>query len=128
MQCGLLQLPELVAFAKFRGMQSLLGKGERLDHCERDSKAAKRKKGMQDKKSGKNGWRRKIQFKKSNSSSPVNTKERTATIRTSTVFEEAAADKDIPLFFRRYTEKYPFGNVHMSLRIGPLLIENGVAQ
>ncbi|KAK6528282.1 hypothetical protein TWF281_009528 [Arthrobotrys megalospora] len=41
--------------------------------------------------------------------------------------EEAAADDDIPFFLRRYTEQYPFGNVHMALRIGPLVVENGVA-
>jgi hypothetical protein len=44
------------------------------------------------------------------------------------VAREAMADGDIPLFFRRYTEKYPFGNVHMALRVGPLVIENGVSQ
>lgn len=41
---------------------------------------------------------------------------------------EAAADEDIPLFFRQFTQQYPFGNVHMALRVGPLVIENGVAQ
>lgn len=40
----------------------------------------------------------------------------------------ARTDGDIPLFFRRYTEEYPFGNVHMALRVGPLVIENGVSQ
>ncbi|KAL8299181.1 hypothetical protein RB593_009180 [Gaeumannomyces tritici] len=37
------------------------------------------------------------------------------------------ADDDIPLFFRRFATKYPFGNVHMALRVGPLVIENGVS-
>ena len=41
---------------------------------------------------------------------------------------ESEADEDIPLFFRQFTEKYPFGNVHMALRVGPLVIENGVSQ
>jgi len=27
---------------------------------------------------------------------------------------------------RKFTNKYPFGNVHMALRVGPLIIENGV--
>ncbi|KAB8228656.1 uncharacterized protein BDW43DRAFT_315727 [Aspergillus alliaceus] len=40
---------------------------------------------------------------------------------------EAQANEDIPLFFRQFTEKYPFGNVHMALRVGPLVIENGVS-
>lgn len=42
--------------------------------------------------------------------------------------EEAEADEDIPFFLRQYTEKYPFGNVHMALRVGPIVIENGVTQ
>ncbi|KAK9860252.1 hypothetical protein MYU51_010677 [Penicillium brevicompactum] len=46
---------------------------------------------------------------------------------TTSVASEATADEDIPLFFRRYTERYPFGNVHMALRVGPLVIENGVS-
>ena len=79
MQCGLLKLPELVALAKYDGMQTVLGKGKGMDNVKKISR---------DKKS----------------------------------------DKDIPFFFRKYTEKYPFGNVHMALRVGPLLVENGVAQ
>ncbi|KAJ5716602.1 hypothetical protein N7493_008513 [Penicillium malachiteum] len=41
---------------------------------------------------------------------------------------EAGADDDVPLLFRRFAKQYPFGNVHMGLRIGPLVIENGVQQ
>lgn len=127
MRCGLLQLPELVAFAKFRGMQILPGKASKPDDFAQDSKEGKKKKAMQEKNSEKNGWQR-LELKKTTTSSLVNSTERTVTSGESTVFEEAAADRDIPLFFRKYTEKYPFGNVHMSLRVGPLLIENGVAQ
>lgn len=127
MQCGLLQLPKLVAFAKFRGMQSLLANGERPADFERDSNEVNSQKAVQEKKSEMNGWQ-KFRSKRSTRSSLVNTKERIATSETSIVYKEAAVDKDIPLFFRRYTQKYPFGNVHVSLRIGPLLIENGVPQ
>ncbi|KAF5021924.1 hypothetical protein F66182_6027 [Fusarium sp. NRRL 66182] len=35
--------------------------------------------------------------------------------------------EDIPIYLRSTTDKYPYGNVHMALRIGPLIIENGVA-
>jgi hypothetical protein len=41
---------------------------------------------------------------------------------------DAEADTDIPLFLRKFARKNPFGDVHMALRVGPLLIENGVAQ
>ncbi|KAF9894907.1 hypothetical protein FE257_004529 [Aspergillus nanangensis] len=38
-------------------------------------------------------------------------------------------DESIPSFFRQFPEKekYPLGNTHMALRLGPLVIENGVA-
>ncbi|KAG4252959.1 hypothetical protein FPRO03_08408 [Fusarium proliferatum] len=35
--------------------------------------------------------------------------------------------EDIPIYLRSTIEKYPYGNVHMALRFGPLIIENGVA-
>lgn len=34
--------------------------------------------------------------------------------------------EDVPLYLRSIIEKYPYGNVHMALRIGPIVIENGV--
>jgi hypothetical protein len=34
--------------------------------------------------------------------------------------------EDVPIFLQATTEKYPYGNVHMALRIGPVVIENGV--
>jgi hypothetical protein len=40
-------------------------------------------------------------------------------------YVEEEADSEIPTFMKKYTERYPFGNVHMALRFGPLLIENG---
>lgn len=47
-------------------------------------------------------------------------------LATETVISEKQADQDIPFFIRSITDRYPFGNVHMALRIGPLLVENGV--
>ncbi|KAM5363050.1 hypothetical protein ACJZ2D_012235 [Fusarium nematophilum] len=35
--------------------------------------------------------------------------------------------EDIPLYLRSTTNKYPYGNVHTALRMGPIIIENGVA-
>lgn len=42
--------------------------------------------------------------------------------------EEAMSDTDIPLFYRECAEDYPFAGMHMALRIGPLVIENGVSK
>lgn len=36
--------------------------------------------------------------------------------------------QDIPVYLRSITDKYPYGNIHMALRIGPMIIENGVAK
>lgn len=44
------------------------------------------------------------------------------------VADEDLDEETIPFYLRRYTKKSPFGNVHMALRIGPLMIENGVAK
>jgi hypothetical protein len=73
------------------------------------------------------GWRRR-QLRTVTRTSLHDAKQRTATSGATTVADEVEADEDIPFFFRKYTEKYPFGNVHMSLRVGPLVIENGVTQ
>ncbi|KAF9885599.1 hypothetical protein FE257_012805 [Aspergillus nanangensis] len=40
---------------------------------------------------------------------------------------QAMADKGIHPTFRDCAERYPYANVHMALRIGPLVIENGVS-
>ncbi|KAE8152475.1 hypothetical protein BDV25DRAFT_65015 [Aspergillus avenaceus] len=37
------------------------------------------------------------------------------------------ANEDIPFFLRQRTENYPFTDVHMALRIGPLVIENSAS-
>lgn len=36
--------------------------------------------------------------------------------------------EDIPFYLRSTADNIPWGNVHMALRFGPLVIENGVAQ
>ena len=129
MQCGILKLPELVARAKYDGMQTVLGKGRGPDNAKQESKEKKNDKRTIEERDVKkeNRWNR-AQLKKVTSASLVDANERSATSGETTVFEEAQADKDIPFFFRKYTEKYPFGNVHVALRVGPLLVENGVAQ
>ena len=41
---------------------------------------------------------------------------------------EDRLDADLPLAFRGIASKFPFGNTHIALMIGPLIIENGVPQ
>ena len=129
MQCGLLKLPELVALAKYDGMQTVLGKGKGMDNVKKNSKDKKSDKEITREGNAKKEMRQnRFHLKKVTGASLVDAKERTASSGETIEFEEAEADKDIPFFFRKYTEKYPFGNVHMALRVGPLLVENGVAQ
>jgi hypothetical protein len=58
----------------------------------------------------------------------ANTSGRVAEDAQTVGFEEGQVDEDedVPFFLRKSVNKTPFGNVHMALRIGPLIIENGV--
>ena len=51
-----------------------------------------------------------------------------ATGSTGTSIDEAEADEEIPIFSKTYARKYPFGHVKMALRVGPLLIGNGMVK
>lgn len=109
MQCGLIKLGEIIAVAKSRGLQSSVG-----------IKPAKRKPQEQKEPSAK-----KVKTVKGVN---LHDEKKGTMSGTTSVVSEAQADEGIPLFFRKFAKKYPFGNVHMALRVGPLVIENGVAQ
>jgi len=133
-QCGILKLGELVALAKYDGIQTVVGVTARRklrDIAQVSKPQNEGKKARHEAKVAKvakvSGWRR-PQLKTVTGTSLHDAKQRTVTSGATTAATEAEADEDIPFFFRKYTEKYPFGNVHMSLRVGPLVIENGVAQ
>ncbi|KAM0425121.1 hypothetical protein ACHAPT_009681 [Fusarium lateritium] len=115
--CNLLDLGDQVALAKYEGLQTALGGKEKtekqrseLANIVQASKAAEKKSKSDD-------------LRKMLGRGRL----RSASSSTVSVVSEPQADEDIPLLFRRYTEKYPYGNVHMALRVGPLVIENGVA-
>ena len=122
LQCGLLKLGEHVAEAKYDGM----------DHTQNRQKQSHKLLDMQreaSKNRAKNKAKRgKRNIKTVNQPSAHDAKNRTQIIGSTAMTDEKEAQEDIPFFLRRYTEKYPFGNVHMALRVGPLVIENGVAQ
>ncbi|TRX99041.1 hypothetical protein FHL15_000383 [Xylaria flabelliformis] len=123
-ECGLLKLPEIVAEAKYDGMQTITSRkkqnknkrlaDERKEHDEHEA--------LESKKGQKQQQQRKIVTQKSQTAP-----DRTAETGTAVAVAEAEADEDVPFFLKRYTENYPFGNVHMALRLGPLVLENGVA-
>ncbi|KAM5463858.1 hypothetical protein MauCBS54593_007303 [Microsporum audouinii] len=111
-QCGILKLGEYVALAKYKGLQTIVG----LKANKKDNTKPKKI----------SGWRP-GKLTTVASRSLHNSTSRTPSESSTSVATEAQADGDIPLFFRKFTEKYPFGNVHMALRVGPLVIENGVS-
>lgn len=114
-RCNILELGESVARAKYRGLQASVKPKRQNPFRMFNSNAADSKHDI-------------------TSGDPDFIDENTEKLpqfltgSTTSVASEATADEDIPLFFRRYTERYPFGNVHMALRVGPLVIENGVSQ
>ncbi|RYC56450.1 hypothetical protein CHU98_g9750, partial [Xylaria longipes] len=123
-ECGLLKLPEIVAEAKYDGMQTITSKkkqkknkrlaDEKREHDEREV--------LESIKGRKQQRQRKIVTQQSQ-----NAPGRTTESGTAVAVAEAEADEDVPFFLKRYAENYPFGNVHMALRLGPLVLENGVA-
>ena len=115
-ECGLLKLGELVAEAKYDGMQTILTSTDptkkkpvgKKDDATKETKI------------------KSIGRPKTVTTQSQQAPDREGTTGTAVAFEEAKADEDIPLLYRQFAEQYPFGNVHMALRVGPLVIENGV--
>ncbi|KAJ6443354.1 L-2,4-diaminobutyrate decarboxylase [Purpureocillium lavendulum] len=100
-QCGLLRLGEAVATAKYNGLEDLAGRtGAKVIKHEEKQRRRSFKTGLDAAKYE--------QLDKYGNCDPT-------------------ADNDVPPFVRQFAEKNPFGHVHMSLRVGPLIVENGVA-
>ena len=121
-ECGLLKLGEIVAEAKYNGMRTITTR-----------KKQKKKRNLADEKREDNQRvettkQKQPQRPKTVTQQSQHAPNRNAMTGTAVAVEEAEADEDIPFFLRQYTEKYPFGNVHMALQIGPVVVENGVAQ
>lgn len=135
-QCSILKLGEIVALAKYDGLQSITGT-KKKNKVKQEQNAFSTMLVSGDEPGGtanegstnqkKSTWKLKQPTTKTESSLQ-NTATRVAASSSTSMVTEPEADTDIPLFFRKFTTKYPFGNVHMALRVGPLVIENGVAQ
>lgn len=100
-QCGLLTLGDLVAEAKYEAIQLKMNERS-LDQERQQHEAKKREKEER-----------------------VLKDKNYELISTETI-NEKEAEADIPFFIRSITDRYPFGNVHMALQMGPVLFENGV--
>ncbi len=116
LRCGLMGLNEIVAGAKFEGLLSEIEKREKFDQLRQEAEAKKRVEELEKAK-------RKAQLKKRYLDRDPNIYR----VRTDeTIIKSADQDKDIPFFVKKTTDRYPFGNVHLGLMVGPLIIENGV--
>lgn len=79
--------------------------------------------------SGSSGWKVSSPTSPTLASSTGSTKRMSvATNSTTTSIDEAEADEEIPIFSKALARKYPFGHVRMALRVGPLLISNGMVK
>ena len=123
-RCGLLDLKDIVAEAKYASMQSKIEK--RITLADEGREAIKKR----DKQRARVDKEMEKQLEKQNRPHgklkkafyAANVKMLEEGIRTGQ--EEAA--QDVPTFMKQQVEQYPFGNVHVALRLGPLIIENGV--
>ena len=122
-ECGLFKLGDVVAEAKYDGMRIMTTKKQK--HKTKRNLADEKR---EDKQRVETMKHKQAERPKTITQESQHAPERTAMSGTAVAVEEAEADDDIPFFLKRYAEKYPFGNVHMALRIGPVVIENGVAQ
>lgn len=101
-QCGLLKLGEAVATAKYNGLEEVAGqKGVRVLKVEEKQRRRSYKTG-------------------------IDAAKYEAMLRERPT--DPGDDDDVPSFIRQFADTNPFGHVHMSLRVGPLVVENGVAQ
>jgi hypothetical protein len=121
-ECGLLKLGDVVAEAKYDGMRTTVtqkkqkNKRNLANELQEDNQHVKTTK------------QKLAQRPKTVTQQSQHAPDRNVVTGSAVAAEEAEADEDIPFFLRQYTERYPFGNVHMALRIGPVVVENGVAQ
>ncbi|KAK5625399.1 hypothetical protein RRF57_001115 [Xylaria bambusicola] len=121
-ECGLLKLPEVEAEAKYDGMQSLVSRKKTKNKLlAEEKKEYEEQEALKAKKQQKQYQRTKVTQQNHNS---LDIDMETGAVL---AVADAEADEDVPFFLKRHIENYPFGNVHMALRVGPLVFENGVA-
>jgi hypothetical protein len=112
LRCGLLNLGTLIAEAKYVGIANDAEKYKELAKVKAQSIVGRKEK------------------KASRTVRRPDTEDKLVDDKTFAEFGESVfideANDDQPYFLRPVLDKYPFGNVHMALRVGPLIIENGV--
>ncbi|KAI9045412.1 uncharacterized protein KD926_008839 [Aspergillus affinis] len=110
-RCSLLDLAGMVSHAKYRGLLSSVGMKPRGSDSGSMARVIERVKSI------KLGRADRIKHE---------SQEGTQNLKDMDPITGPPAEGDIPAFFRHRAEKNSFGDEHMALRIGPLVIENGV--
>jgi hypothetical protein len=123
-RCRLYELPDMVAEAKYAGTRTKVDKNTTLD--------SELKKAMRE--------ARQLDFAAAKQAREKSRPPRSGLTRLGNTFQSSVAEygksfgytestpENIPIYLRSITDKYPYGNVHMALRFGPIIIENGVAK
>lgn len=109
-RCGLYELTDMVAEAKYASTQSKLGAKKTLEGAKREDQEHYRPariKNPNGEEAGKKSYT--TEFANSYGATTKDT-------------------EDIPFYLSDIVDEYPYGNVHMALRVGPLVIENGVSK
>jgi hypothetical protein len=139
-QCGLLNLVDSLTQAKYEAWLLPIEKRLNLNNeiraneeKENEARAKMKKELDKERAKGQKQAQKAARYGKTGlrattNSSLVQYGERTATTESTATVEEKEANGDIPTFMKPFTDQYPFGNIHMTLRMGPLLIENGIKQ
>ncbi|KAI9158135.1 hypothetical protein HJFPF1_06125 [Paramyrothecium foliicola] len=120
--CGLAQLTDMVAEAKYAATRMTAESDETLEDQQR--KAAQEMGKIQDVEANKRKQQRDPHWRLDKIKNNMPTASEFGSSQGSTI----NAPENIPSYLRGITDSYPYGNVHMALRIGPLVIENGVAK
>ena len=122
LRCGLLLLSDKLMEAKYQGSISHIEKGKRRAQARRNVKHKDQTVKLTSQ--NRSPKSRKATTHQQHADPQSKADEKTV----SDIENEKLADQEIPLLYRKFTSRYPFGNVHMALMFGPLMIENGVPE
>ncbi|KAK4206667.1 hypothetical protein QBC37DRAFT_434622 [Rhypophila decipiens] len=108
--CGLYELTDMVAEAKYASTKGKLG-SKTLEKGRREA-----------------GFARPKRVRNLNTENPEDRGRKGTTTESGASFGATTnGTESIPFYLRSVVDDYPYGNVHMALRVGPLVIENGVS-
>jgi hypothetical protein len=123
--CGVEQLTDMVADAKYAATRMKADDGDSLgDQQRRAAAEMQRLMGQDERQRRAHSKKDKKDEKLDRLTHPARTVSEFGTSQGMTT----SVPEQIPSYLQGVTDNYPYGNVHMALRIGPLIIENGVAK